>query len=39
MLIVSRLSYYFSDPKRGDIIVFHEDVDLIKELLVFQRRN
>ena len=30
---VSRLSYYFSDPKRGDIIVFHEDVDLIKRVI------
>lgn len=32
-VIVNKLSYRFSDPKRGDIIVFHEGIDLIKRVI------
>lgn len=32
-VIVNKLSYRFSEPKRGDIIVFHEDIDLIKRVI------
>lgn len=32
-IFVSKLSYYFSDPQRGDIVVFHHDVDLIKRVI------
>lgn len=32
-VIVNKLSYYFTEPKRGDIVVFHEDIDLIKRVI------
>jgi signal peptidase I len=32
-VLVNKLSYHFTEPKRGDIIVFHEEIDLIKRVI------
>ncbi|HHW66804.1 MAG: signal peptidase [Epulopiscium sp.] len=32
-IIVNKLTYRFTEPKRGDIVVFHEDIDLIKRVI------
>ncbi|NLK20990.1 MAG: signal peptidase I [Epulopiscium sp.] len=32
-VIVNKLSYYFTNPERGDIIVFHDKIDLIKRVI------
>ncbi|WP_058485547.1 signal peptidase I [Defluviitalea phaphyphila] len=32
-IIVNKLYYLFNEPKRGDIVVFHDDVDIIKRVI------
>lgn len=32
-IIVNKLSYRLAEPERGDIIVFHEEIDLIKRVV------
>lgn len=32
-LIINRIPLYFSDPKPGDIVVFHHDKELIKRVI------
>ncbi len=32
-LIINRVPFYFTDPKRGEIVVFHNDKELIKRVI------